>query len=126
MNETVILILYVVLVIFYIGNVDEKFIGDGKGYYDYLPSIFIHHDLVRKDFPLSESPDVYDRIAKMDVYVAYKDHMVNMYPCGTALLELPFFVVTYQISEFKGDHADGYGLPFQRTISIAALFLSAA
>jgi hypothetical protein len=52
-NETIILILYVLLVIFYIGNVDEKFIGDGKGYYDYLPSIFIHHDLVRKDVPLS-------------------------------------------------------------------------
>ena len=122
MNETVILILYVVLVIFYIGNVDEKFIGDGKGYYDYLPSIFIHHDLVRKDLPLSGSPEVYNRIGKMDVYVNYKDYMVNMYACGTALLELPFFVVTYQISELKGDHADGYGLPFQRTISFAALF----
>jgi hypothetical protein len=48
--------------------------------------------------------------------------MVNMYPCGTALLELPFFMITYQISEIKGNDADGYGLPFQRTISVAALF----
>jgi hypothetical protein len=121
-NEALIVFLYVLLVIIYIGNVDKKFIGDGKGYYDYLPSIFIHHDLVRKDLPLSESPEVYDRIGKTGVYVAYKDHMVNMYACGTALLELPFFIVTYQISELKGDDPDGYGLPFQRTISIAALF----
>lgn len=121
-NETILVLLYVFLVSVYIGNVDEKFKGDGKGYYDYLPSIFIQHDLVRKDLPLSESPKVYDRITKTGVYVTFKDHMVNMYPCGTALLELPFFMVTWPISELKGDHADGYGLPFQRTIYLAALF----
>ena len=122
MNETLILVLYVLVMIYYIGNVDEKFIGDGKGYYDYLPSIFIYHDLLRKDFPLSENPEVYERIGKMDVYVAYKDYLVNMYACGTALLELPFFIVTYQISELTGENTDAYGLPFQRTISFAALF----
>jgi len=121
-NETLIIFLYVFLVNNFIGNVDEKFVGDGRGYYDYLPSIFIHHDLVRKDLPLSENPEVYNRIGKTAVYVTFKDHMVNMYACGTAVLELPFFIVTYQISKLKGDDADGYGLPFQRSIYYAALF----
>jgi hypothetical protein len=120
--ETLIVFLYVVLVISYIGNVNEKFIGDGKGYYDYLPSIFIHHDLVRKDLPLSENPDFYHRIGKTGMYVPIDDHLVDMYACGTAVMELPFFLVTYQISELKGEDADGYGLPFQRTIFYAALF----
>ena len=39
-NEALIVFLYVFLVYTYIGNVDEKFKGDGKGYYDYLPSMF--------------------------------------------------------------------------------------
>jgi len=121
-GETLIVFLYVFLVFSYIGNVDEKFIGDGKGYYEYLPSIFIHHDLVRKELPLSDSPEVYQRIDKTGMYVAYKDHKVNMYPCGTALLELPFFMITYLTTESEGTYSDGYQLPFQRTIFYAALF----
>ena len=121
-NETLIVFLYVILVHTYIGNVDEKFKGDGKGYYDYLPSIFIYHDLVRKDLPLPERPEVYNRINGSVGYVAYKEYMVNMYACGTALLELPFFIFTHLTTELEGTYSDGYQLPFQRTIYYAALF----
>ncbi|MCD4709695.1 MAG: hypothetical protein K8R52_02540 [Bacteroidales bacterium] len=121
-NETLIVCLYVFLVYTYIGNVDEKFKGDGKGYYDYLPSIFIYHDLVRKDLPLSENPEVYNRLNSTVGYVAYKEYMVNMYACGTALLELPFFIFTHLTTELEGTYSDGYQLPFQRTIYYTALF----
>ena len=121
-HETLIVIFYVILVHAFIGNVDEKFIGDGKGYYEYLPSIFLYHDLVRKDLSHSENPQVYRRTDNTGMYVPYKDHTVNMYPCGTALLEFPFFMATYQISRLKGAEVDGYGLPFQRSVYYAALF----
>jgi len=48
-NELLIIFLFIFLINNYFGNADETIKADGVGYYDYLPSLFIHHDLVRKD-----------------------------------------------------------------------------
>ena len=122
LNELLIVFLYVFLVYNYIGNTDETIKADGKGYYDYLPSIFIHHDLVRKDIPIEENTGIYDRISEYGVYVDYKDFKVNKYPCGTAILEFPFFLFTYLTTDLEGTKLDGYQLPFQKTIFHAAIF----
>jgi hypothetical protein len=106
----------------YIGNVDKTLNADGVGYYDYLPSIFIHHDLIRKDYTINQNGSIYKRIINTDVYNNYNGCYVDKYPCGTALLELPFFSYTLLLIELDHTAMDGYQLPFQKSVYYAALF----
>lgn len=120
--EVVIILIYILLINMKVAKVDVVIKGDGVGYYDYLPSLFIHHDMIRKDVPLQIDSSRYDRIAKKQVYVNYNGFKVNKYPIGTSVLQLPFFYFTYLTTPLKGNYDDGYQLPFQRAISYATLF----
>ena len=46
----------------YIGNVEKTINADGIGYYDYLPSIFIHNDFIRYNDSRLENNSLYQRI----------------------------------------------------------------
>ena len=120
--EVLIIFIFLFLINNYIGNVDKTINADGIGYYDYLPSIFIHHDILRKDNSTKENSLLYNRINTTGVYVDYNNFKVNKYPCGTALLQLPFFAYTYFTSNLSGDNNDGYQRPFQKNIFYAAIF----
>ncbi len=120
--EAFIIFTYIFLINNYIGNVDNTINADGIGYYDYLPSIFIHNDLIRKDIPIQEDSSAYNRINALGVYVDYEGYKVNKYPSGTALLQLPFFIFTYLTTDLKDADKDGYQRPFQKTVFHAALF----
>ncbi len=54
-------LLIIVGLIFVINNVlvknDVRIISDGIGYYDYLPALFIHHDLNRKDKSINQDAE---------------------------------------------------------------------
>ena len=101
----------------YFGNESLVIKADGTGYYDYLPSIFIYGDL-----PKAKENNVSERIQKMGVYVSYKGHKLNKYPCGTAVLLFPFFIYAHLTSTFQGFIADGFSLPYQRAVFYGALF----
>lgn len=101
----------------YFGNESQVIKADGTGYYDYLPSMFIYRDL-----PKAKENNASERIKKMGVYVSYKGHKLNKYPCGTAVLLFPFFVYAHLTSSFQGFLADGFSLPYQRAVFYGALF----
>jgi len=103
-------------------KVDEVIHADAVGYYDYLPSLFIHHDLVRKNKPEKTHTGLYKRIDKKGVYVDYKGFKVDKYPVGTALLQLPFFYVAHLATPLHGGFEDGYQKPFQKAVLFATLF----
>jgi hypothetical protein len=105
----------------YIGNVKKTISADGEGYYDYLPSLFIHHDLIRNDIPFSKDSVFYSRLANPP-YVSYGDFKVNKYPCGTAVLQLPFFMYSYFTTLRENNSTDGYQFPFQKAIFYSAIF----
>jgi hypothetical protein len=121
-GELCVLFIYVFLINNYIGTVDQTIKSDGQGYYDYLPSIFIHRDLVRKDVGVQNDTLRFSRIKSLSVYIDYDAHKVNKYPCGTAFLQLPFFIYTYFTTIDNGDDQDGYQSPYQKTIFHATLF----
>lgn len=121
-NEAVLMLCFILLLFKVIGVRDEVISGDGVGYYDQLPSLFIHHDLHRKDAQEGSRPEISDRIEKYDFYVDVNDHKVNKYPCGTALLELPFFLTAYFTTELEGTPEDGYQTPFHRAVLYSAFF----
>jgi len=107
----------------YIGNSDVTIKADGKGYYDYLPSVFIHKDLVRKDFSRVGNSPVYQRVNKMPVYVPFKSRLVNKYSVGTSLLISPFFAWTYMHELHRNNgQVDQYSKPFQISVFHAAIF----
>ncbi|HYG51811.1 MAG TPA: hypothetical protein VD905_12955 [Flavobacteriales bacterium] len=88
--------------------------SDGKGYYDYLPAVFIHKDL---SFGFRAEQNTNHN-------VEYNGHVINKYPCGLAVLWTPFFGVAHLYYKMKSDAGmqGGYGRGYQLMISVAAMF----
>lgn len=90
-------------------NFDVNFMGgDAKDYYSYLISIFIQHDLINQNdtswFIFKTAEGTY-----------------NVHTVGLSLLLLPFFLLAYLSAYFISAPLNGYSLPFQISIGLAAL-----
>lgn len=95
---------------------------DGKGYYAYLPAIFIYHDLNFGFFEKIEKKEYYDKYLYYDYRSGANGKVINKYYSGTALAELPFFLLAHVLSNVLNFETDGYSKIYQILISIAALF----
>ena len=97
--------------------------ADGKGYYAYLPAIFIYHDLNFGFFDEIEKEKYYNPNGYYD-YRANGGHgeYINKYYCGTAVAELPFFLGAHLLTRIQGGDTDGYSKNYLVSVSIAALF----
>ncbi|MCB0431318.1 MAG: hypothetical protein H6585_11700 [Flavobacteriales bacterium] len=83
--------------------------SDGKGYYKYLPDIFLSHTFGE------EAPDerfIYD----------VNGQGVIKYPAGTAMAMLPFFGAGYIMARLSHLEEDGYSDPYQKAIGIGGIF----
>ena len=95
--------------------------GDGRGYYDYLPTLFIYHTV---DFKQAFD---YEKANQPPGYLGHNFHEVdgiyiNKFTVGTALMILPFFLIAHVLSPLFGLPADGYSLLYQYETALAALF----
>lgn len=90
--------------------------GDGRGYYSYLPAIFLQNDLSWSK--LGEYCPKERQTFLNDV----NNKKLNKYSFGTSLLMLPFFLIAYFLSIVLGLNCDGNNFLFHFFISIAALF----
>lgn len=99
-------------------------VGDAKGYYAYLPAIFIYQDL---SFSFTEK--VEHKYYPED-FSLWKDFLVEQpngsyvnkcFP-GAALFYLPFFLISCFLSYFFGFPLDGYSVFFQWSIVVAHIF----
>ena len=101
---------------------DKVFIdGDGSGYYAYLPTVILHKSV---DF---NKVFQYEKSTRPAEYVGHNYHkrgsvIINKYTSGTALLQLPFFLIGLLLSFIFGLSTDGYNLIFQYSIAFATLF----
>lgn len=121
-NELLIVFILIILINNFIGNVDTTIKADGIGYYDYLPSIFIHHDLNRHNASEIKEPEKYNRVNSLGVYVRNNSLPVNKYPCGVAILESPFFLACRLTTDETKTTGDGYQTPYHHFVYYAALF----
>ncbi len=96
--------------------------SDAKGYYAYLPAIFIYHDLNFDFFNLIETEKYYDKNLYYDYRSSANGKIINKYYCGTALAELPFFLIAHTMSYLLDFNADGYSKLYHIFINISALF----
>ena len=95
--------------------------ADGKGYYAYLPALFIHDDL---SFGFVEAYEEKYYEPSHYVHFTHKagEGVVNKYFIGTSVLMSPFFALAHWAAQANGAPADGYSWPYQMSVSLAALF----
>jgi hypothetical protein len=93
--------------------------GDGRGYYAYLPAIFIYHDL---NFDFVKKTDNVPEIFVGNFLNEKDGKKFDKYFIGVAVLLLPFFSIAYLLSVILGYSLDGYSQLFQYSVSFAALF----
>jgi hypothetical protein len=124
-NKTIVLIL--IIMTFVTSNLNwgkDHWKGiveaDAKGYYSYLPAVFIYKDLNFGFFKEIEQEKYYDTNLYYDYRAGFKDKVINKYYAGTALLQMPFFLVAHWLN--TNYDADGYSKPYMVSITVAALF----
>lgn len=96
---------------------------DAFAYYAYLPGVFIHDDIAH--MPWAEDIDARYHVFGGPQYQfleAPGGNRVDKCLYGTALFELPFFLVGHLIANSCGYLADGFSAPYQWCIALAPLF----
>ncbi len=108
--------------------------GDSMGYYAYLPMTFIHHDFKtlrlqtyhRTKNMADHRDENYTPETMPDRWipgvVAPNGNHVNIYTCGVALLQLPFFTIAHIVAHPLGFVADGYSLPYRFMLLLGNVF----
>ncbi|MDP1623996.1 MAG: hypothetical protein Q8M08_16855 [Bacteroidales bacterium] len=103
-------------------NWDRVINSDGKGYYAYLPAVFIYHDL---QFKFVEQYEAQYYPPNRSVFKEFRNdagtQKVNKYFPGMAILWLPFFLFGHLLAWLEVYPLDGYSLPYQYSIAISAL-----
>jgi hypothetical protein len=103
-------------------HIRERIIdGDGSGYYAYLLTLIINKTV---DFTSTFEFEKQKRSREYQGHYFHKagDILVNKYTSGTALLQLPFFLLAYILSLIIGLPADGHNLLFHYGVAAAAFF----
>lgn len=95
----------------------NMYISDMAGYYVFLPSICIYHDLDRPSFHNAE-----DRYAEYYLLEQPNGRKVNKYTFVISLMELPFFLIAQSFALNSNYEADGYSYPYQLAGIISSAF----
>lgn len=96
--------------------------ADAKGYYAYLPAIFIYHDLNFGFFDSIENHIYYNQNLEYNYLRTINGKTVDKYYAGTALCLLPFFLAGHAITLATGLTADGYSYYYTFLVHLGALF----
>lgn len=95
--------------------------ADAQGYYGYLVAVFLEQSFDWQKVIHSYS-DVYFNGSGADFTVTGDFGRINKYYVGTAVLMLPFFVLSCLAAMLFGFPMDGYSEPFQTGVVFGALF----
>ena len=96
--------------------------ADAKGYYAYLPAVFIYHDLNFGFFDQIERTTYSNPNLYYDYRMDISHKMIDRYYAGTAVCLLPFFLAGHSITLLTGLPADGYSYYYMLMVHIGALF----
>jgi hypothetical protein len=96
--------------------------SDGKGHYTYLPALFIYNDANLGFFQETEGEKYYNANTFTDYRAFGEGKVISKYYCGTAVAQVPFFLIGHAIAKGSSWDADGYSKPYMIMLSVAALF----
>lgn len=94
--------------------------SDGFGYYSYLPSLFIDHDLSFKTPIENLQPTTPPRTYGLNVFQETSRY-INKYTIGTAVLELPSYLIATAITKVLQLDNNGYSPTFQYANTLSAI-----
>jgi hypothetical protein len=106
------------------GNKDYKrglIESDARGYYAYLPAIFIYHDLNFGFFDTIEKSTYYNPNLYYEYRTQHEGKTVDKYFAGTALCLSPFFAVGHLITKITGLPQDGYSAYYVKSVALACI-----
>ncbi|MBL7767221.1 MAG: hypothetical protein JNJ58_14070 [Chitinophagaceae bacterium] len=100
---------------------------DVFGYHNYLPALLIYQDFRHMAFIDSIDAKYKPTGDSQPKYGLYQHpvtgYYYNQYPCGTALLQSPFFLIAHAFNLYSGqDPPDGYSAPYQHANVLATIF----
>lgn len=98
--------------------------SDGRGYYAYLPAIFIHND---PTFEASLKAETAHALPDFNQFYLYRNdagQTYNKYFPGIAVLQAPFFAGGCIMATISGASVDGYSEPFEFAFLLGSLFYS--
>jgi hypothetical protein len=102
---------------------DRAINSDGKGYYAYLPAIFIYNDL---QYTFVENYEWQYYPTNKSVFKEFRqpsgDRVANKYFPGLAILWLPFFLLAHLFAWLEIFPRDGYSYPYQLMIALSAIW----
>jgi hypothetical protein len=96
--------------------------SDAKGYYAYLPAVFIYHDLNYRFYYKIERETYYNPNLYFQYLRAHNNKTINKYYVGTAICLMPFFLAGHAITLVTELPADGYSYYYTLMVHIGALF----
>lgn len=97
---------------------------DVAGYYWYLPSTFIYHDLKHQQFN-QQILDKYGPVPDQILSFRYDNgNLICKYSSGLSVQYLPFFLVANQLAKPLGYKQDGFSKPYQLAIQIAGIMMA--
>ena len=99
----------------------EVIASDGRGYYAYLPSVFVYSE-IGFDSIIQREKEVYPSVQAANFIVDVDGEPVNKYFIGVALMMAPFFLIGTIISLATGVPPDGFSSIYQFMASLSALF----
>jgi hypothetical protein len=104
------------------GQWQEVLEADARGYYAYLPALFIYVDLNFGFYEKVEVQHAYDPNLIYDYRSNVEGNMVNKYFAGAAVLIAPFFLLAHATSFLLQLPLDGYAQSYMIALTLAALF----
>ena len=96
--------------------------ADAKGYYAYLPAVFIYQDLNFSFFDHIEKEKYYRDYLYYDYRAFVNGAYLSKYYMGTSVVQLPFFLGAHLLTKATGGDADGYSKYYLLSVGLAALF----
>ena len=98
--------------------------SDGRGYYAYLPAIFLYNDPTFESSLEAETANAAPNFNQYYLYQNAEGRRFNKYFPGIALLQAPFFGLGCMAASISGASIDGYSEPFEFAFLLGSLFYS--
>ncbi len=103
-------------------NIDFVIRSDGRGYYAYLPALFIYNDGSFEKSAAAEKGYFEHSIDQLYLFKDAKGKQYNKYFPGIAILQAPFFAAACIVSWITGYPMDGYSAVFRLFYYLGSLF----
>lgn len=98
--------------------------SDGRGYYAYLPAVFMYNDPTFEESLEAETRNAKPNFNQFYLYQNQEGRRFNKYFPGIAVLQAPFFGVGCISAMISGAPVDGYSEPFEFSFLLGSLFYS--